>query len=176
MEPWSICATTVPASRGGLELPLEFIVPPCVLEFIPSSSQHVDLSIRLFLFDLSISPYWSFIIGVDIILSVYTHDSHCAVGQVASFFHSDASDFKKSTKCSVLILDSPPVLFCLIPFYIVFWDNMMGVMVHIYWYLVYFVVRDHPGEIIFHLSKAYANKYPYVWQTAQWWGERTRRT
>lgn len=39
------CATTVPASRGGLELPLEFIVPPCVLEFIPSISQHVDLSI-----------------------------------------------------------------------------------------------------------------------------------
>lgn len=28
---------------------------------------------------------------------------------------------------------------------------MMGVMVHIYWCLVYFVVRDHPGEIIFHL-------------------------
>lgn len=39
---------------------------------------------------------------------------------------------------------------------------MMGVMVHIYWCLVYFVVRDHPGKIIFHLSKDYVNKYPEV--------------
>lgn len=50
------------------------------------------------------------------------------------------------------------VLFCLIPFHIIFWDNTMGVMVHIYWHLVDFLVRDHPGEIIFHLSNDYVNK------------------
>lgn len=110
---FSICATTVPASRGGLEFPLEFIVSPCVLEFIPSSSQHVDLSITtLSVSSINISllefHYWRrhYIKRLCTQLSLGFWPS----GQF--FFHSDASDFQKSTKCSVLILDSPPAKYC----------------------------------------------------------------